>query len=94
MQKRRFHSVVRMFLGAGLALLSVGCASQQPQVNPWEGAAQQANASASRAAVAADRAEAAAQRSENAVTRVENAAQRIEAMSTRMGSRMTERMYK
>ena len=94
MQMMRLRHVVSISVGEWLALMSVGCAARQPQVEPWEAAAQLANTSASRADAAASRADAAAKRTEDAIARAENAARRIEAMSERIGSRVQEQMRK
>jgi hypothetical protein len=94
MQIFRTRHIVGITVGTWLAVMSVGCAARQPQADPWEAAAQQANTSASRADAAASRAEAAAKRTEDAVARAENAARRIEAMSERVGTRVQEQMRK
>ena len=94
MQIFRTRHIVGITVGTWLAVMSVGCAARQPQADPWEAAAQQANTSASRADAAASRAEAAAKRTEDAGARAENAARRIEAMSERVGTRTQERMRK
>ncbi|MGE0826645.1 MAG: hypothetical protein AB7G75_20545 [Candidatus Binatia bacterium] len=82
-------------VGVFLATMNLGCASRQPAgPNPWEVAAQQANASASRADTAASRAEAAASRAEAAAQRVEAATRRIEDVSSRIESGTMRRMLK
>jgi hypothetical protein len=86
--------LVGITIGTWLAAMSSGCAARQPQAEPWEAAAQQANTSASRADAAASRAEVAAKRTQDAVARAENAARRIEAMSERVGTRVQEQMRK
>ncbi len=94
MQTFRTRPLVGTIVGICLALIGSGCAARQPQAEPWETAAQQANTSASRADAAASRAEAAAKRSEEAVARAENTVRRIEAMSERIGTRVQEQMRK
>jgi hypothetical protein len=90
----KLYPLAGIALGTWLALTSLGCATQQPQSDPWASAAQQASSSASRAEAAAGRAETAVKRAEGAIARVESAASRIEAASARIGSPVTEQMRK
>lgn len=94
MQTFSTRHLVGTIAGVWLALIGSGCAARQPQAEPWETAAQQANTSARHADAAASRAEATAKRTEDAVSRAENAARRIEAMSERVGTRVQEQMRK
>ena len=94
MRTLRTRHLVGITVGTWMAVMSGGCAARQPQVEPWEAAAQLANTSASRADAAASRAEAAAKRTEDAIARAENAAKRIEAMSDRIGTWVQEQMRK
>jgi hypothetical protein len=78
-----------------LAVVTVGCATQQPQgPDPWVTAGQQASAAASRADAAAGRAEAAATRAEAAAVRTEAAAQRVEEAMARAEASVMRSMRK